>query len=48
MTVEIKIATKGREATFQMENVNFDESRDAVALRVGRQIVDAIYNTLEG
>lgn len=48
MSTQINIATNGRTITYDLENVDFSESRDAVALRIGREIVDGIYNANEG
>lgn len=48
MSTQINVATNGKTVTFELGNVNFDESRDAASLRIGRQIVDAIYNVNEG
>lgn len=48
MSTQVNIATNGRTLTFEVGNINFDESRDVAALRIGREIVDGIYNANEG
>lgn len=46
-TVTISAVT-GSTEYLVLENLNFDESRDAAALRIGRAVVDSIYNVNEG
>lgn len=48
MSTQINVASNGKTVTFNLANQDFSESRDKAALRIGREVVDAIYDLSEG
>lgn len=48
MQSKITLETDGKSLTFNLDNINFDRSRNEAALKIGRIIVDTIYNQVEG
>lgn len=48
MQSKITVETNGKSIIFKLDNINFDRSRDEAALKIGRQIVDAVYGQVEG
>lgn len=44
----ITVSAGGATQSFELKDMDFDQKRDAAALRVGRPIVDYIYNATEG
>ena len=47
-TATITVAVRGREFNFTLENIDLDENRNDFALRVGRAVVDSIWEGVEG
>lgn len=44
----ITVASGGSSQTFELRDVDFDQSRDTAGLSIGRVIIDYIWATTEG